>query len=360
MAIKPISPQPSEATTSRVPQLTPEEKEQLLRKRIADLQLTLEGSRLENVVRRLHQELDAAGIDFKPPVYLSDEWGCPNLVPIIGVPFYLADERLRRIEEEMMEGIEAETDEEVLSYLRHEAGHAFNYAYKLFETEEWGKIFGPFSRPYQDAYQPNPFSDSYVRHISGWYAQKHPDEDFAETFAVWLSPESNWREAYRGWSCIKKLEYVGRIVERVGKTPPPVTADGFKPGAEELNVVIHDHYQAVRPTLEDVPAYFDGTLRDIFQKRAPKNVEAVVTEIERFRADKFLSQKRRLIIKEVAYWTGLEDRLIRSLLNHFIDRCRVLELWVNPAKLQETVVKVTTLMTTLCMNRLYKGDFILK
>ncbi len=356
MSIKPITPQPPEPA----PALSPEEREQLLRKRIADLRLSLEGSRLEGVVRRLHSELDAVGVDFKPHVYLSDEWGCPNLVPVIGVPFYLADERLRRIEDEMMEGIEAETDEEVISYLRHEAGHAFNYAYKLFESEEWQKIFGPFSRPYNDDYVPNPFSDQFVRHISGWYAQKHPDEDFAETFAVWLWPESNWREAYRGWSCLKKLEYVDRIIKKLGKTAPLVTAEGFNPNADELNVIIDDHYRALRPTLEDVPAYFDGTLRDIFQKRAPKNLESIVTDADKFRADKFLAQRRRIIIKEVAYWTGLEDRLIRSLVNHFVERCKGLELWVHPAKSQETVVRLTTLITTLCMNRLYKGDFILK
>src|SRR5436309_219984 len=117
----------------------------ILGKKIKDFGLRIEGTRLEKLVARLHGELEAAGIRFKPRVYLSNEWSCPDGIPVIGIPFYLADQKLTRLEEEMMEGIEAQTDEEILGYLRHEAGHAFNYAYKLYETEEWHGTFGPYS-----------------------------------------------------------------------------------------------------------------------------------------------------------------------------------------------------------------------
>src|SRR4030067_225375 len=76
---------------------------------------------------------------------------------------------------------------------RAEAGPPFNYAYKLYETAEWRELFGPFNRPYRERYRPVPFDRNFVRHLEGWYAQKHPDEDFAETFAVWLTPRSRWR-----------------------------------------------------------------------------------------------------------------------------------------------------------------------
>src|SRR5258708_11911410 len=105
-------------------------------------------------------------------------------------------------------------------YLRHEAGLAFNYAYKLQRMPEWKTLFGPFRRRYLDNYRPVPFSRDFVRHLAGWYAQKHPDEDFAETFAVWLTPRSNWRKKYRGWKAMAKLRYMDRIARQLRNAEP--------------------------------------------------------------------------------------------------------------------------------------------
>src|SRR4051794_34251230 len=173
-----------------------EDREKLMHARISELDLRIEGSELEPLIAELYRELDHHGFAFKPPIYLTDEWGCPEGVPIIGVPFYLVKPELSQIEKEVAENLE--TPEESMMYFRHEAGHAFNYAYKLYEEEEWHQTFGPYSRPYLEEFRPNPFSRDYVRHIAGWYAQKHPDEDFAETFAVWLEPDSNWSAEYEG------------------------------------------------------------------------------------------------------------------------------------------------------------------
>jgi hypothetical protein len=194
------------------PQAWSAERERLLQQHISELGLKIEGTYLEEIIQRLYSELDAAGIKLKPKVYLSNEWSCPDGVPVIGIPFYLADPRLARIEDEMMDGVEAQTEQEILSYLRHEAGHAFNYAHKLYETDAWRKLFGDMLAPYLEDYRPRPFSREFVRHIPGWYAQKHPDEDFSETFAVWLTPQSAWREIYRNWPCYTKLAYVDNIV----------------------------------------------------------------------------------------------------------------------------------------------------
>jgi hypothetical protein len=126
-------------TSFEVPStLWSEERERLLAARVDQLGLKIEGTRLEPLVDQLYAELEHAGIDVKPPVFLSDEWGCPEGVPAIGVPFYLVDERLSRLEKEVMETIEAESDREIIAYLRHEAGHAFNYAYKLFDRAHRG------------------------------------------------------------------------------------------------------------------------------------------------------------------------------------------------------------------------------
>jgi hypothetical protein len=160
-----------------------EGQQMLLSTKINELSLKIIGSHIEPLLEQLYEEMESAAISFRPKAYLSDGWGCPNKVPIIGIPFYLADPELSRLKDQLT-GREAEDDHEVMMYLRHEAGHAFNYACQLYRKTKWRRIFGLFSQPYNDDYSPIPDSTSFVRHFGGWYAQKHPDDDFAETFAV--------------------------------------------------------------------------------------------------------------------------------------------------------------------------------
>src|SRR4051794_5304535 len=201
---------------------------ELLNTPICELGLEMEGSPVEPFVQRLYKELAARALAFEPRCYLSDSWGCPDGVPIIGIPFYLADKRLLRIEEEQTG--EIETDQMIMMLLRHEAGHAINYAYRLYEVPDWAEMFGPFSQPYRDNFRPNPFSRQFVRHIvhhqyGRTYAQKHPDEDFAETFAVWLTPRSAWRRKYRYWPALRKLKYLDQLMRRI-RTEEPVCTHG--------------------------------------------------------------------------------------------------------------------------------------
>src|SRR5947209_4204408 len=150
----------------------PTEIKELLGKRISQLGLRLEGSPVERFVHQLHRELDQKGLKkFHPVCYLTDQWGCPDGQPVIGIPFYLADPQLQRLEREMND---LEDEREIMMYMRHEAGHALNYAYRLYVRPEWRTLFGPFNRRYREHYRPVPFSRKYVRHIAGWYAQKHP------------------------------------------------------------------------------------------------------------------------------------------------------------------------------------------
>src|SRR5215216_6528726 len=218
------------------------ERRTLLERRISDLGLTISGSMVERLQEQLYRELEAKELAFKPPVYLSDQWGCPDGTPLIGVPFYLADPRLARLEEE--EAVEVETELEAIKYMRHEAGHAFNYAYRLYDHPDWRRTFGPYSRPYQERYRVNPFSRDHVRHILAWYAQKHPDEDFAETFAVWLTPDLDWRREYTGWRALDKLEYVDALMREIKEDAPSPT----EPGEDDLPVeamryTVAEHYE---------------------------------------------------------------------------------------------------------------------
>ena len=147
----------------------------------------------------------------RPRFYLSTEWGVPFDTVAIAIPFYLARPDLTALHAERVGHVEGFDRADILRYLRHEMGHVVNYAYRLYDDEEWVEQFGSITQPYVEEYRPEPFSRRYVRHLPGWYAQKHPDEDWAETFAVWMTPGLDWRTEYGGWpEALAKLEYCDR------------------------------------------------------------------------------------------------------------------------------------------------------
>ena len=312
--------------------------------RISDFGLSIEGTPVEKLVAQLYRELDAKGLSFHPPVYLSDQWGCPEGTPLIGVPFYLADTRLSRIEEDFAAGIESE--DETMKYLRHEAGHAFNYAYRLYDRADWRQTFGPYSRPYRERYHADPFSREFVRHILGWYAQKHPDEDFAETFAVWLTPGLDWRDAYSEWPALRKLEYVDRVLGEVGDETPETP----EPGEDDLPVgamqyTLAEHYSEVE---EHIPIrdsrVFDGDLRNLFA--SPSEAPASQTAAD------FIKQHRREIVGRISYWTGESAHVVREFLDFLADRSAALDLHVRGLE-ASTLIELTAFGTAVMMNYRY-------
>jgi hypothetical protein len=317
------------------------QRDDLLARKISELGLTIPGSRVERLIAQLYDELEAKDLAFRPTVYLSDQWGCPDGVPLIGVPFYLVDDRLARIEAEMSSGVE--NDAEAMRYMRHECGHAVNYAFKLFERPDWRTTFGPFSRPYRERYRADPFSRAFVRHILGWYAQKHPDEDFAETFAVWLTPGLDWRAAYAEWPALAKLEYVDRAMHElrreVGPTAVPRRADL---PVEAMHCTVREHYESIddRAPIED-DRQFDGDLRGIFVSAA----DAPGGEPARW----FIHRHYREIISRISYWTGEGPGVTRTLIDHLARRGADLDLRVGGLE-AATLVELTAFGTAVVMN----------
>src|SRR5882724_11380844 len=299
----------------------PPEVQEILGKPIRDLGLKLEGSPLERFVQQLYRELDRKGLKkFRPACYLTDEWGCPSGEPIIGIPFYLANPKLARLEKEMND---LEDEREIMMYLRHEAGHAFNYAYELYRTDEWRNLFGPFRRPYRDDYRPVPFSRRFVRHIAGWYAQKHPDEDFAETFAVWLTPRSGWKKKYAGWDAIHKLRYVERIARSVREREPVRAVGSTDLTVEEMETTIEEFYRqkadpGVAAVAADLP--LDTDLRDIFSRPRRSSSRGARP------AALLLSENRKDIVDKVTYWTGVRRPLVKDLVKSIERGVRELNL----------------------------------
>lgn len=329
-----------------------DERAEVLAKKISELPLKIEGTFLETQINRLYGELEAKGLAFRPSCYLSDEWGCPDGIPIIGIPFYLVDQKLSRIEEEYTENLES--DAEIILYLRHEAGHAFNYAYDLYMTDEWHTVFGPFSRPYIEDYKPNPLSKKYVKHMQGWYAQKHPDEDFAETFAVWLTPGLDWKKKYEGWEALKKLEYIDRIAQQIGKQPPIIDDLEQDRPVSELTVTIREHYdryinKEYPKLVSQLGPMLDGDLREIFETSNQPNFRP---------AYDFVMQHRHTIRNLAYYWTGVSIQLLRQLIRYIAERARVSETYCDPAKEQHYLLQMNAFVMTLAMNYRYTDRFI--
>jgi hypothetical protein len=155
----------------------------------------------------------------------------------------------------------------VQQLLRHEAGHAINYAYKLYQSQDWKKIFGQFSKVYADTYRFKPYSKSFVRHLEKYYAQCHPDEDFAETFAVWLTPGVDWRNQYKGWKAVEKLQYIEEIILEIKDKPPLVKSGEKYRKASSLDITLKNYYKKKKRSLaEEFPDFHDTNFsKDILQ-----------------------------------------------------------------------------------------------
>jgi hypothetical protein len=327
----------------------PADVQEILHKPICDLGLRLDGSPLERFVQQLYRECERKRLkQFRPPCYLTDEWGCPSGEPVIGIPFYLANPQLSKLEREMND---LEDAREIMMYLRHEAGHAFNYAYQLYKTAEWRQLFGSFRRAYRERYRPVPFSRSYVRHMAGWYAQKHPDEDFAETFAVWLTPGSRWRTRYRGWPAMAKLKYMHRIARRLGDTPPLRARGDTDITVAEMRDTVADFYQ--QPPADETSfsqLALDSDLIDIFNgsKRRRKGVRS---------AAEFLRDHRKVLTDKVTYWSGVQRPMVKTLIESIQARVEQLALRVDTGREAEHLTDFTVYATALAMNYVTRGKF---
>ncbi len=322
--------------------------EELLDLRLSDLPLRIGGTILEDRIKRLYEELNGRGIRFKPHVWLGEEWFSPDGVPGIAIPFYLAHPRLIQLERKQMFEVEGFTEVECMRILRHEAGHAIDTAYRLHFKRRWRELFGSFAQPYPDSYKPKPKSRNYVLHLSAWYAQAHPAEDFAETFAVWLAPRSRWRARYRGWPALEKLEYVDELMEEIkGQPRRNRRRDKIEPLAE-LNITLREHYRRKRQQYA-LPrgAYYDRDLLRIF-------AEGGNQASARPTAASFIRGIRREVREIVADGTGVHQYTVDHVLKNMIERSRELKLRVGGSK-REARRAFLVALTVQVMNILHSG-----
>ena len=318
--------------------------------RTPDLQARFEarGPALEPLIQQLYDELSAKGLAFHPPCHIGDEWFVPVGIPAIFVPFFLVHDRLRALEQTMMLEVEGGTPEWFMKLIRHEAAHAYSYAYQLPRKKKWQQSFGQTSREETpDIYRPRPFSRSYVVNLDDWYAQSHPDEDFAETFAVWLTPELDWRKRYAGWKALQKLEYVDELMRSLAGKPPVHTPEYRVADYDCLNLKLKTYYARKRKLYEDTyPDFYDADLRQLFRRAPGRAITAAA----------YLRRRRRRLLNSVCQWTNEKKFRVNKLLARLIDRCDQLDLRVLNDDPQQDF-RVTAFITTLVMNYLFTGKF---
>ncbi len=322
------------------PELAGLSDEELLDLRFCDLDLQIEGTPLELRIEQLHRELEAKKVKFRPHFWLSDEWFTPDGVPGLAIPFFLADSRLMKLEEKMMLEVEGGTADWCMRILRHETGHAIDNAYRLRRRRKYREVFGNVSAPYPEAYSPRPYSRSYVVNIDLWYAQSHPVEDFAETFAVWLRPRSGWRQAYRSWPALRKLEFMDQLMRQVRNETQQVRSRHREAPLKSLRMTLRQHYEKKCSYygLEDTYSY-DDELRRLFLDDP--------TQTQLPLASTFLRRIRPRLRKDVSEWTGHYQYTIDQVLGEMIARCRKLKLRLDrpPDDVEKDVLIVVTMHT---------------
>ena len=347
-AATPVEPSPSPAARPDVPAWATWTDEQLLDLRMSELGVSIAGSVLAKRIDELSEELSARGLLFRPHFWLSDEWFTPDDVPGVAIPFYLAHPRLARLERDKMLEVEGGTQEWCLRILRHEAGHAIDNAYLLRRRRRRQQIFGSSSLPYPEFYTPKPYSRGFVLHLDHWYAQSHPDEDFAETFAVWLNPASDWRRRYQDWPALKKLEYVDELMRGIAAQPPLVTSRRTVDPVHRIRRTLRQHYRRKAQYYGlDYPLFYDRDLRRVFPG-APDGTRTVP-------ASRFINRIRREVRRTVAEWTGVYQYTIDQVIAEMAQRSDALQLRFVPGTEDRAKSDFIVVLTVQTMNYLHSG-----
>ena len=327
--------------------------EKLLDLKIKDLGVTLEDcpTFVLDCISRLYDELESAGIEFRPHFWLSNEWFTPDGVPGVALPFYLAHPSLLRLEKSQMFEAEGSQPQSCMRILRHETGHAFENAFDLRKKRIVHKVFGRSSKAYPETYSPKPYSKRFVLHLDSWYAQSHPDEDFAETFAVWLTPSSNWRERYKGWGALKKLELMDELVEEIrGKKPSNRSSRKVDPVSKLKGTLREFYEERISHYGLNYPDFYDRDLRRLFATKANGGTGV--------KASRFMRRHRKEVRRTVSFWTETYRYRINQVIGEMIQRADELELYLKDTE-QDSLNNFKLLIAVRTMDFLHSGQHLL-
>ncbi len=305
---------------------------------ICELSPKINGTLLR-LIRQVEREASKKGIRFRPEYYLGTGWGCVDKSVSIEIPFWFQNDTLVSIEDEMAyDGVEDEN--EIKMGLRHEFGHAVNYAYRLYLDPEWKALFGNINRKYNDYYRFNPWSKRHVKHLPDYYAQKHPDEDWAETFAVWLTPMSGWRRMYGKTPAIKKLLYVDRKMKEICRKEPVNTRSKRDVPIEKVRMTVREFYGAdyedVSPSeqlLEDIDA-----MKRIFPNgfKTKRNLKDAWKLVHKFSP---------LLIERLSEEVGTSHQTGAQVIRAFESICKTYDLKTRQGDEDEKIIGLSMYLT---------------
>jgi hypothetical protein len=296
----------------------------LLRLRFRDLGLKIEQSPVYSDISRLRAQLERRGLRFKPHVWFSTEWFSPDGVPGIAIPFFLGHPRLTRLERRMVGQAEGGNRGWRHRLLRHELGHAIDTAYGLRRRADWQEVFGPAAAPYSGEYTAQPRSKHYVLHLEHWYAQSHPTEDFAETFAVWLKPKAHWRAEYAGWPALEKLEFVDELMTELAGRRPSKRDRSFIAPLTGNHRTLGEHYRR-RLELSDGHDRYDRWLMGAFAlRRTARDVAA----------DRFLKKLQPKLVRALLRGSRVHPYLAFQVLRAMRTRASNLDLVLRGSRLE--------------------------
>ena len=200
---------------------------------------------------------------------------------------------------------------------------------------------------YSESFRARPYSKRFVRHLGGWYAQSHPEEDFAETVAIWLTPDLDWRQQYKAWKALEKLEYVDSLMEKLAGKQPLVFSKTKMSEASRLRSRLALYYKRRRRTYaQEFPDFFDADLKRLFvNSSASPNTE---------RASTFLRRSTKPILNAVSAWTGEPKFTLHRLLRALADRCSELDLRLRS---DAAAVEIAAYLATLASHYRLTGKF---
>jgi hypothetical protein len=320
---------------------------ELLELRFCDLKLKLNDSRVQPYITQLYSELERKRLNFRPHIWISEEWFSADGIPGIAIPFFVVNERLAKLEKKYLLDVEGFSQRECMKLLRHEAGHAIDNAFMLRKSKKRQKLFGLSSTPYPEYYSPQAYSKKYVVHLNSWYAQAHPDEDWAETFAVWLNPKINWKKRYYKWPALSKLKFVDELMQDIADKKPRVKNRECPGSIERSRKKLKTYFQRKRESLcLDEPYYLDPLLQRLFSNDPQYSNKKL--------AAKFIRDERVLICAMVAKWTGQYRYTINLLLDEVIECCSEKKLRLTNSE-RETRLDLVGMLTAQALNYISTG-----
>jgi hypothetical protein len=333
------------------------QKLELLLTPLNQLGLTIEGTYLAEAIRIVRADMKRMRMTkLQPYFYLSTGYGTVAGTASISLGFYDCNDLLRDLNRELR-GFQY-SFEDIVNLIRHEVGHAFAYAYKLYRRKDFRELFKvkghyfntyPLTNRYIE--RANPWSRDFVNPSGDHYAQKHPDEDFAETFTVWLQPNYNWRREYRHYpGALKKLEFVDAIVRELRSQEPVIDQIPYPYESLESYRETLARFFRLRSTQtyrRKATGYIDPDLKDLFWRPLPYRGSRR-RERDYLHADNFIRSHKRNIVTQVSRWVGVGEDVVKDLLDKCSARADALNLWVRKDERDKKLLEFTSYVSYRC------------